>query len=208
MNYELLSATDRDAICGECTREYLSPLGLAEVTPRTWVDGSRPPVRRMFELQLLKGAGVKACWGFSLDFVPHISGGRVRWHRSDKSARLDVIIDPPDLRQPSFLHGAPQFSADLRRLLPEASARAQATWTKGATSQGMLDIICEIRQRNTNCFAFYNYTQLPLAYAFLSARVGDARSADWEIDHYATLHKLDEDEACALKMSAREFAVA
>ena len=93
MEYDLLSATQRDEIITKHLREFLPPLGLAEITPRTWVDGSQPPVRRIFELSLLKGAAVKACWGFSLDFVPHISGGKVRWHGSDKTARLDVIVD-------------------------------------------------------------------------------------------------------------------
>jgi hypothetical protein len=79
--YELLSAAERDAIVATHLRERLPALGLNDITVRRWVDGSQPPARRMFELQLLKGAGIKACWGFSLDFVPHISAGWVRWHR-------------------------------------------------------------------------------------------------------------------------------
>src|SRR5436305_858012 len=102
---ELLSSSDRDAIVAAHLRRSLPALGLTEVTVRSWIDGSKPPVRRMFELQLLTGAGMKACWGFSLDFVPHVSAGRIRWHRSSKAALLDVIIDPKGLPQPSYIHG-------------------------------------------------------------------------------------------------------
>src|SRR4030095_10376942 len=178
--YELFPTAERDAICRECLRESLSPLGLAEMTVRVWLDGSQPPVRRLFELQLARGA-MKACWGFSLDFVPHIAGGRVRWHRTDKSARLDVYIDPRDLPQPDFMHGAARFSADLRALLTEAVARAQETWKRGTTLQGLLHIVREIRDRKTNHLGFYNYVQLPFAHAMLSAKVGDLRSAEQEL---------------------------
>ena len=174
------------------------------------MDGLEPPCRRLFEIQLLKGAGLKACYGFSLDFVPHISGGRVRWHRSDKSAMLDVVLDPRDLPQPSFIHGAAGLENGLLRLLPEAVARAKETWRRGATLQGMLDIVRELRDmpvgRRINCFGFYNYTQLPLAFAFLSAKAGDLRAADEELGKYAAAHRLDEEEAAKLHSLARNHA--
>jgi hypothetical protein len=113
MDYQLLSAAERDAIVSSHLREHLPAFGLSERAPRSWIDGSQAPMRRLFEIQLLKGAGMKACWGFSLDFVPHISGGRVRWHRTDKAAMLDVILDPRDLLQPSFLHGAARLSGEV-----------------------------------------------------------------------------------------------
>jgi hypothetical protein len=84
MNYDFLSTSERDAIAASCLYEHLRPLGLVQIKPRIWVDGSEPPVRCMFELQLLKGASLKACWGFSLDFVPHIARHQhAPWSRSD-----------------------------------------------------------------------------------------------------------------------------
>ncbi|HKV41499.1 MAG TPA: hypothetical protein VJX67_19995 [Blastocatellia bacterium] len=84
MYYRLLSAAERNAMIQSHLRELLAPLGLNEISPRRWVDGARPPARLIFELKLPTGAGLGALWGFSLDFVPHISGGSLRWHRSDK----------------------------------------------------------------------------------------------------------------------------
>ncbi len=206
MQWDLLSATQRDEIIVAHLREFLPSLGLIELSTRTWIDGSQPPARRIFELQLLKAASMKACWGFSLDFVPHISGGRLRWHRSDKSALLDVFIDPKNLPNPSFIQGSAHLAADLRTLLPEAVAKAQESWKRGSTFHGMLDIIREIRAKKTNCFDFYNYCQLPLAYAFLSAKVGDLQSAEQEIEQYVQAHRLDEEEAMKLKQLVRDCA--
>jgi hypothetical protein len=202
---ELLSASERHAIYSRLLREWLSPLGLAEIAPRRWIDGSKPPARRLFELQLLKGASVKACWGFSLDFVPHSSGSRIRWHRSDKTAMLDVIVDPRALPQPCFLYGSKRFQVELEALLLRAVPLAEQDWDRGTTFVGMLEIIQEIRDRNTNCFNFLNYTQLPLALIFLAAKVGEVQDANRELEEYLYSHSLDERAADRLRQLVSEY---
>ena len=206
--YELLSASAREAIITPYLRDHLEPLGLTKIRPRTWADGSSRPARRMFELILLKGASMRARWGFSLNFVPHLSGGRVRWHRSEKTAMLDVIIDPCDkaLLEPSFIHGAEKLYADLKELLPPAVERAKEAWRRGATERGLLDLVQEIRTRNTNCFPFQSYTQLPLTYAFLSAKFGDLTSAEHELDCYLSRSKLENEAAGVPKNLVRKYA--
>ncbi len=201
---ELLSASDRDVLCTELLRERLGPLGLSEIAPRRWIDGSNPLGRRLFELQLLKGASLKACWGFSLDFVPHLSGGVFRWHRSDKAAKLDVIVDPKALPQPCFLYGTRRFRAELASLLTEAVPAAQRDWERGATFAGMLDVIREIRERDTNCFGYRNYTQLPLAFIFIAAKLGDTGLAERESEEYLEGDWLEKREADRLRRLVRE----
>jgi len=39
---ELLSAAERDAIIAPIMCDHLQPLGLREITPRRWLDGSKP----------------------------------------------------------------------------------------------------------------------------------------------------------------------
>ncbi|MEX2120423.1 MAG: hypothetical protein WD847_12580 [Pirellulales bacterium] len=202
---ELLSATERDSIATRMLRERLEPLSLSEIAPRRWIDGSKPPARKLFEFQLLKGASLKACWGFSLDFVPHVSGN-IRWHRSDKTARLDVIIDPVALPQPCFLYGPEQFRIELETLLPDAVAGAKRDWSRGSTYDGMLDLIREIREKNTNCFGFRNYTQLPLAYAFLLAKTGDMQLAEREIEEHLAGDWIKAAEAAKLRRLLLESA--
>lgn len=203
---ELLSAEQRDAVIAPVLREHLQPLGLTELTPRRWIDGSKPPVRRLFELQLLKGASLKACWGFSLDFVPHVSGGVVRSHRSDKAAMLDVIVDPVALPQPTFLYGTDQLRRELQSPVPDAVGQAQRDWIRGATYDGMLALIREIREQNTNCFPYRNYTQLPLAFVFLAAKTRNLESAERELSEYLAGDWLKEAAAMRLRRLLRETA--
>jgi len=202
---ELLGSAERDAIVAPQLHEHLEPLGLTQAGARTWIDGSHPPIRRMFELLLLKGASMRARCGFSLDFVPHISGGRVGWHRSDKTAILDVIVDPTEKTLPrlGYIHGVARLHDDLQRLLPIAAQKATETWRRGETESGLLALVREIREHNTNCFPFDMYTQLPLAYAFLSAKLGDLSSAEQDLDCYVSRHKLDDEAAATLKKLAQ-----
>ena len=206
--YKLLTAVERDVIVSPHLNEHLLPLGLTAVGPRTWVDVSHPPAKRMFQLVLLKGESMRAGWGFSLDFVPHISGGRVRWHRSGKTAKLDVVIEPGKnvLLEPTSIYGAARLHDDLNRLLPAAVEKAKETWRRGATERGLLDLVREIREHQTNYFPFDMYTQLPLAYAFLLARLGDLAQAEQELDHYVSRLKVDDGAAAKLKQLAREYA--
>ncbi len=206
--YELISAAERDAIVAPYMRRHLQPIGLTEISPRVWIDGSKPPVKRMFELMLLKGAGMRVQWGFSLDFVPHISGGRVRWHRTGRNAMLDVVIDPSEKILPrlTFIHGATRLHDDLSHVIPAAVEKAKETWRRGETERGLLELVLEIRERQTNAFPFHIYTQLPFACAFLSARLGDLISADQELDHYVSRLKLADETATKLRKLAREYA--
>lgn len=114
---------------------------------------------------------------------------------------------PRDMPQASYIHGPALFSEELRHLLPEAIRRAEESWRKGATTRGMLDIIREIRNRRSNCLEYHNYTQMPLAYAFLSAKLGDVQTALQELEEYLAGLALDDDEAAKLKRLARDYAV-
>ncbi len=203
---DLLRAAERDAIVASHLNVRLQALGFGQVAPRRWVDGSTAPVRRVFEMQLLKGAAMKAIWGFSLDFVPHLSGGRVCWHRSNRTAKFDVFVELEKCNLASFLHGAAWLHRDLERLVPAALERAQETWRRGSNLAGMLDIVGEIRERKINSFYVHFSWQLPLTFMFLSAKIGDLAAAQAELETYARPHELAEDNVAKLAKLLRDLA--
>jgi hypothetical protein len=173
-------------------------LGAAEfrkVTRRRWAR-SQPPVRHVFEIAALKGATLVPRWGFSLDFVPHVQGGRLAWHRTEKSARLDLVYDPVDLDADwdarwgiSTLHGAERVRADAERVLPAAVRRAR-DWLDGIHEiPSVLERAEWLRtaRRAGDRFRFEDWVQQPLAHAFLLARTGARERALEVLEHWITL---------------------
>lgn len=132
----------------------------------------------------------------------------MQWHRSEKKAMLDVIVDPKEevLALLSFIHGAARLHEDLNHLVPAAVQKAKETWRRGETERGLLDLVLEIRECQTNAWPFNMYTQLPLACAFLYARLGDLGSAEQELDRYVSRLKLDNEAATKLTKLASEYA--
>jgi hypothetical protein len=190
--FDLLRPAERDDIIAGYLNAPLLALGFEQVAPRRWVDGSAAPVRRVFAMQLLKGAAVKPQWGFSLDFVPHLSGDRICWHRSNRTAQFDVVVEMEGRKYASFNRGAAWLCHDLDLLVPPALERAQETWQRGSSFSGILDIVREICERRINSFYVYFSWHLPLTSMFLSAKIGDLSTAQSELEAYARERELDE----------------
>jgi hypothetical protein len=94
--YEPVPPSELDAIFAETFGAALRADGFEQVDRRRWVRSTKQPIRELFSLLAMKGGYFSPCWGFSLDFVPHVSGSSVRWHRTAKVARFDLCYDPVD----------------------------------------------------------------------------------------------------------------
>ena len=75
--------------------QVLSPLmerelGLTHLGGYLWAGPWEDHRRKIVQVFLTNQAYGTLQWGWSLGFVPHVSGKKLAWHRTDKSARLDV----------------------------------------------------------------------------------------------------------------------
>jgi hypothetical protein len=91
MAFDLCPPALIDKILAKTYDAPLSRVGFKNIRPRFYVRARLPEMndviefyRNRFDLILV--------WGPSLNFVPHITGGveNVRWHRTPKSARIDL----------------------------------------------------------------------------------------------------------------------
>jgi hypothetical protein len=182
---ELVSAAQLDALLAETLSPLLVPHGfVAPSRPRKWVH-ARPPLRDLFEIVAMKGASFVPRWSISLDFVPHIQGDDLRWHRTDKGALGDIVYDPVDF-DPSWQTNWSLFSIqsidgvreEAARVLPKAVDRALA-WLQTFRPENLLERIEQHRaaDRPGRRFAFENVVQQPLALAVLLARGGRLEEA-------------------------------
>ena len=189
-------AAEVDAVISGLVEPLLTIAGFRSGARRRWVR-FYPPIRHVFELAPMKGKAFIPRWGLSLDFVPHVKGKSIGWHRTDSSAISDLVYDPVDFDADcasrwaiNSLHGAGELRRDAERVLPAAVRNARA-WLDGA--QELASVLeraewLRTADRPGRRLTFENYVQQPLAYAFLLARSGSPDEALQVLDGWISMH--------------------
>ena len=179
--YELLTVAVIHRHLAPVVDAHLAALGFASPKPLHWVRSSTAPVRAMFRYAQLKGGTLAPLWGYSLDFVPHLSGGKLRWHHTAKSAFLDAFVDGQlhgvNL---TYIWGAAGLLDDMETRVASAIAEAALFWTKGTTPHAVFAQVAELRGQPGSQF----YTQLPLATALCHAYAGREADGRREMEYF------------------------
>ena len=177
--------------------------GFVAIKPRLWVRSRLEFARDVFELSAVKGASYVARCGFSLNFVPHVQGGEVRWHRTAKSVVMDLQLpllpqhelpwglQPVGTPHPLVSHRgleptllrSPKFNYELaQRLSPHDTSSAVDLLAQVTT---LVELAAAFQWRkDTNALAlreFYSFTQHPIAFAFTLARLNRLPEARLEL---------------------------
>ena len=174
---DLLPATVFNEALRSAFADELLPLGFEHVKPLKWVRSTKPAIREVVELYSLKSASVAPRWGFSLDFVPHVAAGRVRWHRTVKSSMLDLVWDPLDFvgldgwTQSRFV--VPDEFPRLTQLFATKVCRAALVdLAKARAVSDLPSLYQEWAARPAVRFKMQNYHQAALGEAFVRQRLG------------------------------------
>jgi hypothetical protein len=150
----------------------LEPHGFIEIRPGKWVEREADPIRKVFEIRFVKGACAFPTWGISLNFVPHLNNNRtdVYWHRTPKTARIDVAPPPPALpidKRPvleQFMHPE-DHERQVRHVLSMATRLAFEYYKKLSCPETLL---LELDQWS-DCVDdnwYWHHENLPIANAF------------------------------------------
>jgi hypothetical protein len=193
---------------GRTLGSALSEKGFELVAPRRWVRSRRAPIRDLLEVQALKGMSYSPVWGFSLDFVPHVTtGGDTKWHRTPKSARLDLVYWPSD--DVSLPSEARDWSAspmatpeelqdDLARVTRMVMAQAIPFWERVRGIEDLPGLYREHRRRLSGGLSFANFPQQVLAEAFVLAKSGGDAGRD-ELAEYIRTYDVGPETAKRLQ---------
>jgi hypothetical protein len=147
------------------------------VKPLKWVRSAKPAIRDLIELYSLKGASIAPRWGFSLDFVPHVAAGRVRWHRTVKSSMLDLVWDPLDFAgldgwtQSRFVE-PPELPQITQLFAAKVCRAALADLARAKQVSDLPALYREWAARPAVRFKMQNYHQATLGEAFVRQRLG------------------------------------
>lgn len=185
-DFEIVSIEEIHRRVSPPIEEHLIPLGFELQKPLHWVRGEDAPIRQMFVLQQYKGGVVAPIWGLSLDFVPHVSGSEVKWHRTQKSARLDAVMDPRDRSMEfHYMYGPEHIAQKAPAAISMALGQAEPFWGSAKSIAELPNVYEGIkRHMSGGGLGFYNFVQHPLAFAFVLAKVGRHEEAESELSRY------------------------
>jgi hypothetical protein len=174
----------------------LSPLGFKRTRPRRRVQTATPYIRNMFEFQAIKGGQYSARWGFSLDFVPCLSGGRLRWKRTVTTARFDLCIDPIDEsgRVPEWCSFSRFLEACEGRMAPAAKMATRAAKLDYSRVKSTADVVGIFQQRAAmrfRRFSLKNYVQTDLAWGLALIAVGQAAEGERHLRLFCDQFSID-----------------
>lgn len=166
--------------------DRLHALGFEVQRPLQWLRSSDAPIRQVFCLKQWKGGALTPAWGLSLDFVPHVSGNNIKWHKTLKSAQLDLTWDA---RNPVFdipyCYGPKIIASKAPEVLSTAITEAESFWDKTHLISELPSAFERVKKHlSSGGLGFYNYVQHPLAYAFVLAMNGNPQAAEQEFQRY------------------------
>ncbi|WP_126220640.1 hypothetical protein [Burkholderia vietnamiensis] len=164
----------------------LNARGFETVAPLKWVRHDGSPIRQIFAFSAWKGGVIAPRWGLSFDFVPHVSGSSVRWHRTNKTAIFDLVVDARDRDlDVSLICGEQVVAQKSAPIVQAAIARADEFWRLVNSIEDVVGAFEWLRSYlSSGGLGFYNYVQHPIALAFVLARTGNADGARRELDRF------------------------
>lgn len=183
MNFEPVSSSKIHSIVAPTVESFLKGEGFESYSNLKWVKCHNEPIRLIFELFPWKGGMVAPRISISLDFVPHVSGSSVKWHRTNKSAQPDLIYDIYDRMLELPYHQGPTIIKDQApQVIPSAIEKAREFWATCSTEDQLLSAFEKLRHYYDKDLPegrskFRMFTPHELALSFVLARSGKSEEA-------------------------------
>jgi len=201
MRFNIVSADEIDKVLERDFGPAVFALGFTQVSNRKWVRSRVADIRDLIVIQALKGSDYSPIIGFSLDYVPHVAGQSMRWHRTEKSSRFDLRFDPLDYHEPltdgfnqwiiDSIQGKRTAKRDARKVGRLTANHVKKTLDTVVTFEHLCDAFEAQIAREYVRFGFFNYIDQPLAYAFTLLRMGNIQKAKDMFDRWISLADAD-----------------
>jgi len=179
---ELMSAETFNGEIDLHLGKALTKIGFSKTKQNHWVQDLGTGVRKIVTIMHWKGAESTPRWGYSLDYVPNFDNSckNIFWHRTNKSAMIDVF----PLYFDFFKYSLSRFSSPndhenfLKAQLPNMLKDMDDFYKIGSDPSNLVNILEKCEAHKTSGPGFWNWTQLPLAYAFTLGKSGNLHKAN------------------------------
>lgn len=188
----LLSAEEFHGPISAFMDRHLAELGFVRPRQGVWVREHCGAGRPMFELRHYKGAVSAAEWGLALNYVPHFNNAftKLSWHRTVKSARMDVFPFDDIAKTPGLSRfAAPEDHATtVETVLGSALERGQRFFERHRHLDDLLPLFERLRRHRGDGLGYWNYMSLPVAHAFTLRVLGDRAGGEHILGKYVERH--------------------
>jgi hypothetical protein len=176
--------TEMEYVFNEYFGKPLEKEGFIKINSKKWIRRKNREIFDIFQIQALKAASYLPIWGFSLCFVPKLSGNKLIYYKSEKDTKLDYRYDPLDYYDNSRrelmisrLHGAEKAKQSgllsSNKYLPIALSLFSGVKGVPELCQLFEESLQAHRKSRPKRFGFFNYVQFPIAYAYSLAHEGN-----------------------------------
>lgn len=167
--------------------------GFEKIKENHWVKDLGTGVRKVVTIMHWKGAESTPRWGYSLDYVPNFDNSykNIYWHRTNKSAMIDVFPFYFDFFKYSLsrFNTPRKHAKNLENNTPHIIQDMNDFYSQGSETTELVSILEKCEAFKTSGLGFWNWSQLPLAYAFTLNKTGNTEKANEILDTY--LRKTD-----------------
>lgn len=148
----------------------LSERGFVSTKPGKWVKESSGFSHQVIEIEHYKGAISAPVWGFSLNYTPHFNNSfkKLSWHRTVKSARLDVFPfdEFGDELNVCRFASAIEHQTTVANVFRTALGRANTFFESISSCGDLLPVFERLKADRRSRLGYWNYTSIPVAHAF------------------------------------------
>ena len=170
-------------------------LGFEAAKPGMLVRAVDHDIAHLLKLRPLKGAAYEVCFGVSLSYVPYPYVPKLKWHRTMKSANLD-LFEAPQVEWPSNHEkgeeanpylisaslGEKCFREELCRAWEKSSPQAHAWFEATRTLQGIAQKCAEQLSRKQDGVRYLPGARL--VHAFTLAKLGRRAESESELARF------------------------
>jgi len=165
-----------------------------------WVGEPHRHIRTLVHFQAMKGATYSGRWGFSVDFVPVLSGPsssvrRLASKRTAKAAVFDLCLDPIDSadRVPEWcsfdwLTPNPKRIAEVGAAVFESASR---DFSRVADLRDLRSLFEQRSKMNFRRFSLSNYIQTDLCWGLVCIACGDEQEGMSRINAFCGRFSVD-----------------
>lgn len=173
-----------------------------------WVSEPRQHIRTLVHFQAMKGATYSGRWGFSVDFVPVLSGlsnsvRRLASKRTAKAAAFDLCLDPIDSadRVPKWC-SFDWLTPNPKRIAEVGAAVFESAFRDFDRITNLRDLRALFHQRSKMKFirfSLFNYTQTDLCWGLVCIACGDEHEGMSRIEAFCARFSVDLQSKTLLK---------